>query len=40
MSAGRWVGFGLVWLALMIMSGHGLHRANASRRDRLVAEPV
>ena len=29
MSTGRWVGFGLVWLALMLMSGHGLHRANA-----------
>ena len=40
MSTGRWVGFGLVWLALMLMSGHGLHRANASRRGRLVAEPV
>jgi len=40
MSTGRWVGFGLVWLALMLMSGHGLHRANASRRERLVAEPV
>ncbi|MFL6027270.1 MAG: EamA family transporter RarD [Friedmanniella sp.] len=40
MSTGRWIGFGLVWLALMIMSGHGLHRANASRRARLVAEPV
>ena len=40
MSTGRWVGFGLVWLALMLMSGHGLHRANANRRQRLVAEPV
>jgi chloramphenicol-sensitive protein RarD len=40
MSTGRWVGFGLVWLALMLMSGHGIHRANASRRARLVAEPV
>jgi chloramphenicol-sensitive protein RarD len=40
MSTGRWVGFGLVWLALMIMSGHGLHRANLSRRARLVAEPI
>ena len=40
MSTGRWVGFGLVWLALMLMSGHGLHRANANRRERLVAEPV
>jgi chloramphenicol-sensitive protein RarD len=40
MSAGRWVGFGLVWLALMLMSGYGLHRANAARRERLVPEPV
>lgn len=40
MSTWRWVGFGLVWLALMVMSGHGLHRANANRRERLVAEPV
>jgi chloramphenicol-sensitive protein RarD len=40
MSTGRWISFGLVWLALMIMSVHGLHRANASRRARLVAEPV
>ena len=40
MSTGRWVGFGLVWVALMLMSGHGLHRANANRRGRLVAEPV
>ena len=40
MSTWRWVGFGLVWVALMLMSGHGLHRANANRRERLVAEPV
>jgi chloramphenicol-sensitive protein RarD len=40
MSTGRWVGFGLVWLALMLMSGHGIHRASRSRRSRLVAEPV
>ena len=38
MSTGRWVGFGLVWVALMIMSGHGIHRA--SRRGRLVPEPA
>lgn len=41
MSPGRWAGFGLVWVALMIMTGHGLHRAGARRRRaRLVAEPV
>ena len=38
MSTGRWVGFGLVWLALMLMTGHGIHRA--SRRARRVAEPA
>ncbi len=38
MSTGRWVGFGLVWLALMLLSGDGIHRA--SRRARLVAEPA
>jgi chloramphenicol-sensitive protein RarD len=40
MSTGRWVGFGLVWLALMIMTGEGLRRAAAQRRGRLVPEPV
>jgi chloramphenicol-sensitive protein RarD len=40
MSTGRWVGFGLVWLALMIMTGEGLRRAAAQRRARLVPEPV
>jgi chloramphenicol-sensitive protein RarD len=40
MSSGRWVGFALVWVALMIMTGHGIHRAGANRRSRLVAETV
>lgn len=40
MSTGRWVGFGLVWLALMLMTGHGLHRAHTGRRSRLVVEPI
>ena len=42
MSPGRWVGFGLVWLALVIMSTDGLLRARRSRaRNRLVeAEPA
>ena len=40
MSLGRWIGFTLVWLALVILSAHGLHRAAANRRARLVAEPV
>jgi chloramphenicol-sensitive protein RarD len=37
MSAGRWVGFGLVWIALMILTGHGLYRANLARRGRTVS---
>jgi chloramphenicol-sensitive protein RarD len=40
MSTGRWIGFGLVWAALMIMTGDGLRRAALQRRNRLVAEPV
>lgn len=40
MSTGRWVGFGLVWLALMIMTGHGLHRARVNRVRRTQPEPV
>jgi chloramphenicol-sensitive protein RarD len=41
MSPGRWVGFGLVWLALVIMSADGLLRARRSRAQRLVeAEPA
>ena len=48
MSVGRWLGFGLVWLALMILTGYGMVRAGANRRagrgaakesDR-VAEPA
>jgi chloramphenicol-sensitive protein RarD len=40
MSAGRWIGFGLVWLALMLLSGHGVARAGAVRRSRTVPEPI
>jgi len=32
MSLGRWIGFGLVWLALMILTGYGMARASANRR--------
>ena len=39
MSPGRWVGFGLVWLALVIMSVDGVRRAGRARRDRLVGSP-
>lgn len=37
MSTGRWVGFGLVWLALVVMSTDGLLRARRNRAR--VAEP-
>ena len=40
MSPGRWVGFGLVWLALMILTVHGVHGAGSRRRARLVPEPA
>ena len=39
MSLGRWVGFGLVWLALVILTGHGVRAARRSRRAP-VTEPV
>ncbi|HSU35655.1 MAG TPA: EamA family transporter RarD [Propionibacteriaceae bacterium] len=32
MSPGRWIGFGLVWVALIILTAHGLRRAQLSRR--------
>ena len=34
MSTGRWIGFGLVWLALMIITVDGLRRAALSHRER------
>jgi chloramphenicol-sensitive protein RarD len=34
MSPARWVGFGLVWLALMVLTTHGLVRADRDRRRR------
>ncbi len=37
MSTGRWVGFSLVWLALVIMTFAGLSRARRSRSRRLAA---
>ena len=37
MSAGRWVGFGLVWLALVALTLDSLQRATRSRRARRVA---
>jgi chloramphenicol-sensitive protein RarD len=42
MSPGRWVGFGLVWLALVIMTTDGLRRArrNRAHERRTAAEPA
>jgi chloramphenicol-sensitive protein RarD len=42
MSAGRWVGFGLVWLALVILTAYGVRQARLARRPAAepVAEPV
>jgi chloramphenicol-sensitive protein RarD len=38
MSGGRWAGFGLVWLALIIMSVDGVRRAHRGRQTRLADE--
>jgi chloramphenicol-sensitive protein RarD len=40
MSPARWVGFALVWVALMLLTGYGLFRSGANRRARAVSEPV
>jgi chloramphenicol-sensitive protein RarD len=40
MSPGRWIGFGCVWLALMLLTGAGIARSGITRRARAVAEPV
>ncbi|MET0693252.1 MAG: EamA family transporter RarD [Propionibacteriaceae bacterium] len=40
MSPARWVGFGCVWVALMLLTGFGLFQSNANRRARTVAEPA
>ncbi len=42
MSIGRWIGFSLVWLALVILTVHGVRAARQSRRapTEAVAEPV
>jgi chloramphenicol-sensitive protein RarD len=42
MSIGRWIGFSLVWLALVILTVHGVRAARQSRRApaEAVAEPV
>ena len=38
MSPGRWVGFGLVWLALLIMTTDGLRRARRNRVQSRTAQ--
>ena len=38
MSLGRWIGFALVWLALVILTAYGLRQARLARRP--AAEPV
>ena len=42
MSVGRWVGFALVWLALVILTTYGLRQAQLARRPvvEAVSEPV
>jgi chloramphenicol-sensitive protein RarD len=42
MSLGRWIGFGLVWLALVILTAFGVRQARLTRRPapERVAEPV
>jgi chloramphenicol-sensitive protein RarD len=43
MSAGRWFGFGIVWLALVVLTADSFAAARASRRRALAptpAEPV
>lgn len=34
MSPGRWIGFGLVWLALTVLTLHGVGKAHGNRRRR------
>ena len=42
MSVGRWIGFALVWLALVILTVYGVRQARRARRPAAepVAEPV
>jgi chloramphenicol-sensitive protein RarD len=41
MSPARWIGFALVWLALVILTADGIRRARSNRRTpEIVAEPV
>lgn len=40
MSVGRWIGFGLVWLALMLLTTYGLLRARRRRQELLPGTPT
>ena len=40
MPASRWIGFGLVWIALVVLSGDLLHAARRSRIAAAVQEPA
>jgi chloramphenicol-sensitive protein RarD len=40
MSAGRWFGFGIVWLALVVLTADSFAAARASRRRALAPAPV
>jgi chloramphenicol-sensitive protein RarD len=40
MSAGRWFGFGIVWLALVVLTADSFVAARASRRRALAPTPV
>ena len=40
MSPGRWLGFSLVWLALIVLTTYGLGKARRDRRRRRLDSPV
>lgn len=40
MSPARWLGFGCVWVALMLLAGLGIAQSGATRRSRALAEPM
>lgn len=40
MPASRWIGFGLVWVALVVLSGDGLRASRRARARLPAAEPV
>ena len=40
MPASRWIGFGLVWVALVVLSADGLRASRRTRAPASAAEPV